>query len=197
LSGGFSPIAGGSTSPPGNNAAGGLGSGSNTGTGNQNQQRSTLLAPPVTILTPKISSTNSLPASSTENNNNPSPIGNNNPSPPVTILAPRPGPEDQLPRFNPSRTHYPLFNSPTEAGGFGARVGAPLGLLPAALYIAHTPVTEITVMEMVGGEMVPITYITFGAGATYAGAALAIAGGVIGGALVGAVIVYGLYKLSR
>jgi hypothetical protein len=155
--------------------------------GDQNQQLSTLLAPPVTILAPKPSSTNSLPASSTENNN-PSPAdnNNNNPSLPLKFVTPQLGPDFYLPR-----TPVPLFSSATDAGEFGAKMGGALGLLPAAAYIAYTPITTITTTTAAG----TFTTITFGAGATWGTAALAITGGVVGGALVGAVIAYGLYKL--
>jgi hypothetical protein len=159
---------------------------SNPPLGDQNQQLSILLAPPITILAPKPSSTNSFPASSTENNN-PSPAdNNNNPYLPLTIVTPQPGPD-----FYARGPAGPLFSSATDAGEFGAKMGGALGLLPAAVYIATTPVTVTTTATATG----TLTTITFGAGATWGGAALAITGGVVGGALVGAIIAYGLYKL--
>ena len=159
--------------------------------GDQNQQLSTLLAPPDTILAPKPSSTNSLPASSTENNN-PSPAdnnnNNNNPSLPLKFVTPQPGPD-----FNLPRQPTPLFSSAADAGDYGAKMGAAIGLLPAAAYIAYTPVTVTTTTAVTG----TLTTITFGTGATWGTAALAITGGVVGGALVGAAIAYGLYKLLK
>jgi hypothetical protein len=159
---------------------------SNPPLGDQNQQLSTLLAPPVTILAPKPSSTNSLPASTAENNNPSAADNNNNPSRSLTIVTPQLGPYS-YPRGPPS----PLFSSATDARDFGAIMGGALGLLPAAAYIAYTPITTITTTTATG----TFTTITFGAGATWGGAALAVTGGVVGGALVGAVIAYGLYKL--
>jgi hypothetical protein len=172
------------SAPPGSNAANtGAASGSNT------------------ILAPQPSSTKSVPASSTDNNN-PSPSdNNNNPSPPVTIVEAKPGPNSAtaMGLIPAPLTPAPLFSSPSAAGEFGGKIRGALGLLPAAIYIAHTGVTVTTTsgVPMLLSTAIPtITTITLTPSVTtFGGAALVITGGVLGGALAGAILGYGLYKL--